>query len=311
MTLIFVSFFLHIPGYSVVPPKDVKVQVQSLIVQEGANALLMCSCKADPPVSDYRWSYSQHGRTVHLHQHAHTVRVYNVTRDMRVRCSVRNLIGRGESPPTALNVQCNATEMTATLCCLYKHLDSSHIVTCATKTMYLHVPPWPISDTTVQTWNIVIWRNLEIHCFHLTLMMVCEADKKCKMKISLKKDFDISVLMIFFLTYFTSPHFALLPSDKPVIHRLSSSCALEGSEVLCRCSVDSNPRPAVTWSVNGSVPPADYNTSVTSRPDMLTAILRGRMDRPTRVVCFAFNAVGNDSLILLQEEGLFKAPLWH
>ncbi|XP_076004637.1 sialic acid-binding Ig-like lectin 5 isoform X2 [Genypterus blacodes] len=185
------------------PPKDVQVQVQSLIVLEGANALLVCSCKADPPVSDYRWSYSQHGRTVHLHQHTHTVRVYNVTRDMRVRCSARNLIGRGESRPTALNIQ-----------------------------------------------------------------------------------------------------------YKPVIHRLSSSCTIKGSEVLCRCSVDSNPRPAVTWSVNGTVPPADYNTSATSRPDMMTAFLKGLMDRPMRVICFAFNAVGNDSLILLQEEEVMAPLLW-
>ncbi len=83
------------------------VQVQSLMVQEGGSALLVCSCKADPPASEYRWSYSQHGRTVHLHQRTHTVRVFNVTRDMRVRCSAQNLIGRGESRPTTLNIQCN------------------------------------------------------------------------------------------------------------------------------------------------------------------------------------------------------------
>ncbi|XP_037642107.1 sialoadhesin isoform X1 [Sebastes umbrosus] len=182
-------------------PKDVMVQVESLMVQEGGSALLFCSCKADPPVSEYRWSYSQHGRTVHLHQRTHSVRVFNVTRDMRVRCSAQNLIGRGESRPTPLNVQ-----------------------------------------------------------------------------------------------------------YKPVILRLSSSCAVEDLEVLCRCSVDSNPKPAVTWSVNGTVPPRDYNVSVTSEPDALTATLRGRMDKPQPVICFAFNALGNDSLVLLQG-GEETAPL--
>lgn len=114
---------------SVVPPKDVKVQVQSLTVQEGSSALLVCSCKADPPASDYHWSYSQHGRTVHLHRRTHTIRVYNVTRDMKVRCSAQNLIGRGESRPTPLNIQCNPTScrlssndhtfgLTACLACL-------------------------------------------------------------------------------------------------------------------------------------------------------------------------------------------------
>lgn len=90
-----------------VPPKDVVVQVQSLMVQEGGSALLACSCKADPPASEYRWSYTQHGRTMHLDHRTHTLRVFNVTRDMKVRCSAQNLIGQGESQPTPLNIQCN------------------------------------------------------------------------------------------------------------------------------------------------------------------------------------------------------------
>lgn len=85
------------------------VQVQTLIVQEGGSALLVCSCKADPPVSEYRWSYSQYGRTVHLHQRTHAIRLFNVTKDMRVRCSAQNMIGRGESRATPLNIQCNPT----------------------------------------------------------------------------------------------------------------------------------------------------------------------------------------------------------
>nr|XP_020445831.1 uncharacterized protein LOC109954678 isoform X3 [Monopterus albus] len=185
-----------------VPPKEVKVQVQSMNVQEGASALLVCSCKADPPASAYRWSYSQCGHTIHLQQHTHTVRVYNVTRDMRVRCSAQNPIGRGDSLPTLLNIQ-----------------------------------------------------------------------------------------------------------YKPAIHQLSSNCVVEELEVVCHCSVDSNPKPAVTWSVNGTVPPHDYNISVTSKSHMLTATLRGHMDTPLTVICFAFNALGNDSLVLLQEED--KTPvLW-
>lgn len=185
------------------PPKDVMVQVQSLTVHEGGTALLVCSCKADPPASEYRWSYSQHGRTVHLHQRTHTVRVFNVTRDMKVRCSAHNLIGRGESRPTLLNIQ-----------------------------------------------------------------------------------------------------------YKPVILRLSSTCVTEDLEVLCHCSVDSNPKPAVTWSVNGTVPPHDYNVSVTAESDKLTATLSGHMDKPQTVICFAFNALGNDSLMLLQG-GKETAPvLW-
>ncbi|XP_012708106.3 B-cell receptor CD22 isoform X1 [Fundulus heteroclitus] len=177
------------------PPKDVKVEVQTLTVQLGGNALLLCSCKADPPVTEYHWSYTQQGRTVHLHHRSHTLRVFNVTKDMRVRCSAKNTIGRGESQPTSLNIQ-----------------------------------------------------------------------------------------------------------YKPSIHRLSSTCVVAESDVHCRCSVDSNPKAAVTWSVNGTAPPHDYNVSVTSEPDMLTASLSGYMAEPLSVICFAFNALGNDSLLLLQEE---------
>ncbi|XP_004078500.1 B-cell receptor CD22 [Oryzias latipes] len=185
------------------PPKEVRIQVQTLVVHEGGTALLVCSCKADPPVSEYRWSYSQHGRTVHLHHRTHTVRVFNVTRDMRVTCSAHNSIGRGESQPTALNIQ-----------------------------------------------------------------------------------------------------------YKPVIHRLSSNCSVEDSELVCCCLVDSNPKAAVTWSVNGTIPLQGFNVSASSDHSMLTASLTGRMEKPLQVVCFAFNALGNDSLVLLQGEEDVAPLLW-
>uniref|UniRef100_A0AAQ5XUU5 Ig-like domain-containing protein n=1 Tax=Amphiprion ocellaris TaxID=80972 RepID=A0AAQ5XUU5_AMPOC len=97
---------------------------------------------------------------------------------------------------------------------------------------------------------------------------------------------------------------------KPLILRLSSTCVVEDLGLLCSCSVDSNPKPAVTWSVNGTVPPHDYNLSVTSEPNMLTATLRGHMDKPQRVICFAVNALGNDSLVLLQGEEEAAILLW-
>ncbi|XP_056142037.1 B-cell receptor CD22 [Lampris incognitus] len=184
-------------------PKEVKVQVQTLTVQEGASALLVCSCKADPPVSEYHWFYTQHGRTVTLHQRTHSVRVYNVSRDMRVRCSAQNSVGRGQSHTTALNIQ-----------------------------------------------------------------------------------------------------------YKPVILHPASACVIERSELSCRCSVDSNPRPSVTWSVNGSEPAQSYNISVRSDLGMvMTALLQGQMDRPLTVICFAVNALGNDSFILLQGEEV-TSLLW-
>lgn len=105
------SELLFFFGSSLVSPKDVVVIVHSLMVQEGSSALLGCSCKADPPASEYHWSYTQNGRTVHLRQRTHTIRVFNVTRDMTVRCSAENLIGRGESRPTLLNIHCNSVSV--------------------------------------------------------------------------------------------------------------------------------------------------------------------------------------------------------
>ncbi|XP_051921908.1 sialoadhesin-like isoform X1 [Hippocampus zosterae] len=87
------------------PPKDVTVQVQTVTVQEGGSALLACSCKADPPVSEYRWSYIRSGRTVHLAPRTHTIRLRNVTRDTAVLCMAENPVGRAQSPRTILNVQ--------------------------------------------------------------------------------------------------------------------------------------------------------------------------------------------------------------
>ncbi|KAL0984787.1 hypothetical protein UPYG_G00146880 [Umbra pygmaea] len=176
------------------PPKDVMVSVHTVNVQEGRNALLDCSCKADPPVSDYRWSYTQQGTTVKLPQRSNRVRVYNVTRDMTVRCTAQNLVGWGESKPTSLNIQ-----------------------------------------------------------------------------------------------------------YKPVILHVSS-CIIEDLKVVCRCSVDSNPRPNITWSVNDSIPPLDYNISVRSENGTQTAELTGHMETPLRVVCYAINALGNDSQTLLHTE---------
>ncbi|KAJ7985347.1 hypothetical protein DPEC_G00351120 [Dallia pectoralis] len=186
-------------------PEDVLVQVDTYNVQEGATALLHCSCKADPPVSQYKWSYTQHGLTVNLPGRTHMVRVFNVTRDLAVRCTVQNPIGWAESKPTHLNI-----------------------------------------------------------------------------------------------------HY------KPIILHISSSCVLEASVVLCRCTVDSNPRPAVTWSVNESVPPYDFNMSVSTRNGTLTSQLRGHMQTPVKVVCFAINALGNDSRVLLHaEDGFFPWRVIH
>ncbi|XP_028325668.1 sialoadhesin isoform X2 [Gouania willdenowi] len=197
---VFASKELHVTF----APKDVKVEVQSLTVQEGGSVLLMCSCKADPPVSEYHWSYTQHSLTFHLRHHTHTLRMYNVTRDLRVKCSARNLIGRGESQMTSLNIQ-----------------------------------------------------------------------------------------------------------YKPVILHFSSSCTLENSELSCHCFVNSNPSPVVTWSINGTVTTTqDFNVSVTSQPDVHVATLRGHMEEALKVICFAFNTVGNDSLVLLQGGEEMTRLLW-
>uniref|UniRef100_A0A9J7XKV5 Ig-like domain-containing protein n=1 Tax=Cyprinus carpio carpio TaxID=630221 RepID=A0A9J7XKV5_CYPCA len=175
------------------PPRDVWVQVVSAAVRLGGNALLLCSCKADPPVSEYQWWSVESGNTRILSKRTHTVRVYNVSRDTRVQCSAANRLGRASSRPTPLNAQ-------------YAPLILSR-----------------------------------------------------------------------------------------------SSCDWDGTLLSCSCFVDSNPRPAVTWSVNGSHLPDGFNTSSSSYVNhTLTATLRGISDVPLRVECHAVSALGNHSHLLYE-----------
>jgi len=88
--------------------------------------------------------------------------------------------------------------------------------------------------------------------------------------------------------------------DKPLILRPRSSCVLAKSEVTCLCVVDSNPRAAVRWSVNGSAPSGGYNVSVAEDSHAVKARLHGRLDGQLRVTCLAKNELGDDSLDLLQ-----------
>ncbi|XP_041964071.1 sialic acid-binding Ig-like lectin 10 isoform X1 [Alosa sapidissima] len=176
------------------PPKDVHIRLHTSAVREGGSALLECSCKADPPVEEYDWSYTQHGRTRFLPLHTFTVRIGNVTRHTRVICTAKSRLGSTASPSTAINVE-------------YK----PHILS-------------------------------------------------------------------------------------------KSSCRWDGTAVYCRCIADSNPRAAITWSVNGSPPSHGYNTSVFVHSNgTVAARLGGVVDMPPSVVCYANNAHGNDSRPLLQE----------
>ncbi|XP_065155114.1 B-cell receptor CD22 [Paramisgurnus dabryanus] len=174
------------------PPRDVSIQVHTVSVQVGGTAFLACTCKADPPVSEYQWTCVQSGITVILPKRAPTVRIYNVTRDTGIQCTVANRLGQAKSRLTALNVQ--------------------------------YAP--------------VILSN--------------------------------------------------------------SSCEWVGSLLLCTCAVDSNPRPAVTWSVNSSHLPDSYNVSFSYSNSILTATLRGISDPGLPVECYATNLLGNDSRKLFQ-----------
>ncbi|XP_056617816.1 myelin-associated glycoprotein-like isoform X2 [Triplophysa dalaica] len=174
------------------PPRDVTIQVQSSSVWVGGTALLGCTCKADPPVSEYQWTSVQSGNTIILSRRTPTVRIYNISRDTRLRCTATNRLGQATSRLTALNVQ-----------------------------------------------------------------------------------------------------------YAPVILR-DSSCEWDGSLLSCVCVVDSNPRPAVTWSVNSSHLPDSYNLSYSYSNFILTSTLRGMSDPGLPVECYVINSLGNDSRLLFE-----------
>ncbi|XP_072572626.1 sialic acid-binding Ig-like lectin 13 isoform X1 [Paramormyrops kingsleyae] len=173
------------------PPRDIAIQVLSQAVQEGGSAFLSCSCKADPPVTEYQWFYTHQGLAIDLPQRLQTVRVYNVTRGKRFHCTATNQIGWAKSTPVTIDVQ-----------------------------------------------------------------------------------------------------------RQPVISQ-SSSCSWAGGGLMCQCVVDSNPRSAVTWSVDGSNSLDGYNTSVLAQDNPLVAVLRRDMGLPLSVVCYAHNMLGNDSAMLM------------
>ncbi|XP_056115443.1 myelin-associated glycoprotein [Rhinichthys klamathensis goyatoka] len=80
----------------------------------------------------------------------------------------------------------------------------------------------------------------------------------------------------------------------------NSSCDWDGTLLSCFCAVDSNPRPAVTWSVNGTHLPDTYNASFSYFNHILTATLSGFADAPLPVECYAINSLGNDSHVLCE-----------
>lgn len=93
---------------------------------------------------------------------------------------------------------------------------------------------------------------------------------------------------------------------QPLISQ-SSSCSWAGGGLLCQCVVDSNPRSAVTWSVDGSNSLEGFNTSVLAQDNPLVAVLRRDMGLPLSVVCYAHNMLGNDSVVLMnRSEGEYK-----
>ncbi|KAA0702592.1 hypothetical protein E1301_Tti022145 [Triplophysa tibetana] len=88
-------------------------------------------------------------------------------------------------------------------------------------------------------------------------------------------------------------------TDAPVILR-DSSCEWDGSLLSCVCVVDSNPRPAVTWSVNSSHLPDSFNLSYSYSNFILTSTLRGMSDSGLPVECYVINSLGNDSRLLFE-----------
>ncbi len=108
---------------------------------------------------------------------------------------------------------------------------------------------------------------------------------------------NIAVLLM--TAFVLQGHFCdVFSADAPVIVS-RSSCVWDGTLLSCCCIVDSNPRPAVTWSVNGTQPPDGFNASFSYVNQTLTATLRGISDAPQPVECHAVSALGNHSLLLL------------
>ncbi|KAB5532788.1 hypothetical protein PHYPO_G00124250 [Pangasianodon hypophthalmus] len=105
------------------------------------------------------------------------------------------------------------------------------------------------------------------------------------------------------LGHATSPPIHLNVQYAPMIVRNASVCVWDTQVQECVCVVDSNPRPLITWSVNGSVPPLSFNTTSSHTHHTLQETLRGHTHTPLHTTCYAFNRLGNDTHTLRLQRG--------
>ncbi|TRY53690.1 hypothetical protein DNTS_024430 [Danionella cerebrum] len=98
------------------PPRSVRVEMFSESVRPGGSALLVCSCKSDPPATHFKWKREDSGLTHFLPKHTPTVRIYNISRHTRVQCSAANKLGWGSSQTTDLNIHFPPMVLSSSLC---------------------------------------------------------------------------------------------------------------------------------------------------------------------------------------------------
>ncbi|XP_017346636.1 sialic acid-binding Ig-like lectin 10 [Ictalurus punctatus] len=105
------------------------------------------------------------------------------------------------------------------------------------------------------------------------------------------------------LGHATSPYTHLNVQYAPMIVENASVCVWDAQVQECVCVVHSNPRPLITWSVNGSVPPPSFNVTSSHTHHTLQETLRGHTHTPLSITCYAFNHLGNDTHTLWLQRG--------
>ncbi|XP_073457177.1 myelin-associated glycoprotein-like [Aquarana catesbeiana] len=87
-------------------PKDVTVSLpKNEAVLEGSDVMLTCSSRSNPPPHTYEW-YRGNSK-IKLGSQDQKIKVQNVSKDTEpYSCTAINDVGRGESPPTEITMQC-------------------------------------------------------------------------------------------------------------------------------------------------------------------------------------------------------------
>ncbi|KAF5909876.1 myelin-associated glycoprotein-like, partial [Clarias magur] len=262
-------------------PTDVTVDYTgSSSVVEGGQISLTCNSASRPAPTHYKWLVSPNSGT--FTPHGRTVVLQHVTRETAVSCIATNSIGQGESKQLSLNVLYAPTDVTVDYTSSSSVVEGGQIslnCTSASRPAPTHYK-WlifPNSTTFSPSGSTVVLldvrRNTSVSCIATNSM-----GQGGSKQLLLNVHYSPSILS-------------------------GSVCSTKNGRLTCECQAGANPKPTISWTVDGSsaLSPT-FNTTTRNNGNLTVSELTGPQGH--NVTCTATNSVGKkNSQILVQVEG--------